>query len=76
MTTIEMILLLCILIATVGLIIYFECQAAKSKSTLEIIEERPLTSENIQHALSGLRVSQIQLHSDDSCYFQYQENLF
>ena len=76
MTTIEMILLLCILIATVGLIIYFECQAAKSKSTIEIIEERPLTPENIQHTLAGMGANHILLNGDDSCHFQLKGDLF
>ena len=66
-TTIELILLLCILVATVGLVIYFET-ANKHDST---IEETPLTEENIIKSLDRIGATDINAE-EDGIMFQYQ----
>lgn len=67
MTTIELILLLCILVATVGLVIYFET-ANKNDST---VEEIPLTEENIIRSLDRIGAREIK-PDGDGIMFQYQ----
>lgn len=72
MTTIELILLLCILVATVGLVIYFEKNAAKfNDSTVKIVEEKPLTEENIIKSLDRIGATDINA-DEDGIMFLYQ----
>jgi cell division septal protein FtsQ len=72
MTTIQIILLLCILVATVGLVIYFEKNAAKfNDSTVKIVEEKPLTEENIIKSLNRIGATEIKA-DEDGIMFLYQ----
>ena len=72
MTTFQIILLLCILVATVGLVIYFEKNAAKfNDSTVKIVEEKPLTEENIIKSLDRIGATDINA-DEDGIMFLYQ----
>ena len=72
MTTIELILLLCILVASVGLVIYFEKNAAKDNDgTLKIVEEIPLTEENIIKSLDRIGAKEIK-PDGEGIMFLYQ----
>ena len=76
MTTIQIILLLCILVATVGLVIYFETKAANNDdSPVKIIEEKPLTNENVIKVLTRFGATEIE-EDEDGIAFSYQDTCF
>jgi hypothetical protein len=76
MTTIQFILLLCILVATVGLVIYFETKAAQDNdSPVKIIEEKPLTNENVIKVLTRFGATEIE-EDNDMIAFTYQDTCF
>ena len=76
MTTIQIILLLCILVATVGLVIYFETKVANNDdSPVKIIEEKPLTNENVIKVLTRFGATEIE-EDDDVIAFSYQDTCF
>ena len=72
MTTIQIILLLCILVATVGLVIYFEKNAAnETDGNVKLVEEKPLTKENIIKSLDRIGATDINA-DEDGIMFLYQ----
>ena len=77
MTTFQFILLLCILVATVGLVIYFETKAAQDNdvSPVKIIEEKPLTKENVIKVLTSFGATEIE-EDNNGLAFRYQDSWF
>ena len=76
MTTFQFILLLCILVATVGLVIYFETKAANNDdSPVKIIEEKPLTKENVVKVLISFGATEIE-EDNNGLAFRYKDNWF
>ena len=74
MTTIQIILLLCILVATVGLVIYYETKAAKDcDGTVRLVDEKPLTKEGVVKVLTRFGATDIQ-EDNGGIAFRYKEN--